>query len=106
MEIFTGESQYRCNIAPNNAMMVFHENDEHLNEVYMTEKLGQKAGWQPIFLEETVMRGYLGELRDFLTCLKTGAEPASGFPLAYDTIRVIYAAYRSAQEGCAVMLDA
>ena len=106
MEVFTGESQYRCNIAPNNAMMVFHENDEHLNEVYMTEKLGQKAGWQPIFLEETVMRGYLGELRDFLTCLKTGAEPASGFPLAYDTIRVIYAAYRSAQEGRAVMLDA
>ena len=106
MEVFTGESQYQCSIAPNNAMMVYHENDEHLEDVYMTEKLGQKAGWQSVFLEETVMRGYLGELRDFLTCLKTGAEPASGFPLAYDAIRIIYAAYRSAQEGRAVILNA
>ena len=105
MEVFTNEGQYQCNIAPNDALMVYHENDEHLDEIYMTEKLGQKAGWQPIFLEETVMRGYLGELQDFLYCLKTGAEPASGFPLAYDAIRVIYAAYRSAQEGRAVLLE-
>ena len=105
MEVFTNEGQYRCNIAPNDAMMVYHENDEHLDEIYMTEKLGHKAGWQSVFLEETVMRGYEGELQDFISCLKTGAEPDSGFPLAYDAIRIIYAAYLSAQEGRAVRLD-
>ena len=105
MEVYTGESNYQCNIAPNSAMMVFHENADHLEDVYMTEKLGQKAGWQSVFLEETVMRGYLGEIRDFLGCIQTGKEPEAGFPLARDAIRIIYAAYRSAQEGRAVELE-
>lgn len=104
MEVYTGESNYQCNIAPNNAMMVYHENDDHLEEVYMTEKLGQKAGWQSIFLEETLMRGYVGELRNFLSCLLTGDEPESGLELAEDAIRIIYAAYRAAQEKHAVSL--
>ena len=104
MEVYTGESNYQCNIAPNNAMMVYHENDDHLEEVYMTEKLGQKAGWQSIFLEETLMRGYVGELRNFLSCLLTGEEPESGLELAEDAIRIIYAAYRAAQEKHAVSL--
>ena len=105
MEVYTGESNYQCNIAPNDAMLIYHENSEHLDDVYMTEKLGQKAGWQSVFLEETVMRGYLGELRDFLACIQSGKEPESGFPLAKDAIRVIYAAYRSAQEGRAIALE-
>ena len=104
MEVFTGSSNYQCNIAPNDAMLVFHEDSEHLEDVYMTEKLGQKAGWQSVFLEETVMRGYLGEMRDFIRCQDTGKEPESGFPLARDAIRIIYAAYLSAQEGRAVTL--
>ena len=104
MEVFTGSSNYQCHIAPNDAMLVYHENDDGLKDVYMTEKLGHRAGWQSVFLEETVMRGYLGELKDHLLCLKTGEEPQSGFPLACDTIRIIYAAYQSAQEGRAVSL--
>ncbi len=104
MEVYTGESNYQCNIAPNNAMMIYHENSDGLDDVYMTEKLGQKAGWQSVFLEETVMRGYLGELRDFLSCISSGKEPEAGFPLANAAIRVIYAAYRSAMEHRAVAL--
>ncbi len=104
MEVFTGSSNYQCNIAPNDAMLVYHEDSDHLEDVYMTEKLGQKAGWQSVFLEETVMRGYLGEMRDFLYCLRSGKEPESGFPLARDAVRIIYAAYRAAQEGRSVTL--
>ncbi len=104
MEVYTGEGNYQCNIAPNNAMMIYNENDEHLDEIYLTEKLGQKAGWQSVFLEENIMRGYLGELRNFLSCLLSGEEPESGFQLARDSIRVIYAAYRAAQEHHSVTL--
>lgn len=104
MEVYTGEGNYQCNIAPNNAMMIYNENDEHLDEIYLTEKLGQKAGWQSVFLEENIMRGYLGELRNFLSCLMSGEEPESGFALAENAIHVIYAAYRSAQEHRAVQL--
>lgn len=104
MEVYTGEGNYQCNIAPNNAMMIYNENAEHLDEIYLTEKLGQKAGWQSVFLEENIMRGYLGELRNFLSCLISGQEPEAGFQLARDSIRVIYAAYRAAQEHHSVTL--
>lgn len=104
MEVFTGSGNYQCRIAPNDAMMVFHEDEEGLKDVYMTEKLGHKAGWQSVFLEETVMRGYLGEMRDFMNSLMNGTDPQAGFPLANDAIRIIYAAYQSAQEGRAISL--
>lgn len=104
MEVYTHEGNYQCSIAPNNAMMVFHENDDQLSEVYMTEKLGQRAGWQPLFLEENRMRGYHGELLDFLECLKNGGEPESDFELAVETIQLIYAAYQSAQENRTILL--
>lgn len=32
-------------------------------------------------------------------------DPKAGFDLAYDTIRIIYAAYMSAEMGCKVELD-
>ena len=104
MEVYTHEGVYQCNIAPSNAMMVYHENDENLQDIYFTEKLGHLAGWQPIFLEENLMRGYQSELRNFLWCAKNGQEPESGYPLALDTIRLVYAAYQSAQEGRAIAL--
>lgn len=104
MEVYTHEGNYQCNIAPNNAMMVFHENDDHLSDVYMTEKLGQRAGWQSLFLEENRMRGYHGELQNFLYCLKHHVTPEADFELAAQTVRLVYAAYQSAQEGRTILL--
>lgn len=104
MEVYTHEGVYQCNIAPSNGMMVYHENDENLHDIYFTEKLGQYAGWQPIFLEENLMRGYQSELRNFLYCAQNNVEPEAGYPLALDTIRLVYAAYQSAQEGRAIAL--
>ena len=99
MEIYTNEGNYQCNIAPNNALMVYNEDADDLDDIYITEKLGQKAGWQSVFLEENLMRGYVGELTDFISCLATGAEPKSDFDLAYQSMQLIYAAYRSSSEG-------
>lgn len=104
MEVYTHEGNYQCNIAPNNSMMVFHENGDGLDDVYITEKLGQRAGWQPVFLEENLMRGYYGELQDFLACLRDNLTPAADFGLAAESIRLIYAAYQSAQEGRTIIL--
>ena len=104
VEVYTNEGSYQPNIAPNNAMMAYHVSEQGLEDVYITEKVETKAGWQNVFVDEEIARGDVGELQDFMECVATGREPQSGFRLAYDTIQAVYAAYLSDGEGIRVEL--
>ena len=61
--------------------------------------LPSKTGWNRPFLEDEIIRGYVDEMRDFMESIYFGRKPKSGFGLAYDTVRLIYAAYKSAELG-------
>lgn len=104
VEVFTNDGSYQPNIAPNNTMMVYHVTQDKLNDVYVTEKVETKTGWQHVFVDEEIARGYVGELQDFMECVVTGRKPQSDFQLAYDSIRAIYAAYLSDAEGVRIEL--
>lgn len=105
VEIYTSQSVYYCNMAATDGLSTYHSDGSHLEDVYVTEKLGTKTGWQKVFLEEEMMRGYVGELQDFVECAAYGREPQSGYPLAARTIELVYAAYQSAEEGRRVELE-
>lgn len=104
VEVYTNDGSYLSNIAPNNHLMAYDVDEEHLAGVYMTEKVETKAGWQQVFIDENYARGYVSELQDFMECVAYGRQPLSGFDLAYDTAKVVYAAYLSAEEGVRVKL--
>lgn len=105
VEIYTNKSVYHCNMAATDGLYTYHSSGENLEDVYVTEKLGTKTGWQKVFLEEEIMRGYVGELQDFVECAAYGRQPLSSFVLASRTIELVYAAYRSAWEGRRITLD-
>ena len=44
----------------------------------------------------------MDEMRDFIEAIYFDREPKASFSLAYDTIKIIYAAYKSAEMGIAV----
>ena len=46
-----------------------------------------------------MIRGYQGEMQDFMDCIAFDKDPASNFDVAYETAKVMYAAYVSAEEG-------
>ncbi len=73
-------------------------------DVYITEKVDRKTGWQFVCIEEEWTRGYLQEIQDFMECAANGREPRAGLDLACETINVHYAAYWSAEEGRRVRL--
>ena len=75
-----------------------------LKDVYITEKVDRKTGWQFVCVEEEWTRGYIGEIQDFMECVAFGREPLAGLDLAYEAIRVHYAAYRAAEEGRRITL--
>ncbi len=105
IEAYTSNSCYTANIAPNDSFVCYHTDDSKVDNVYFTEKVETKKGWQHVFLCEEVMRGYVGELEDFFICLASHKKPESGFLLADETMRVLYASYASAELGTRVYLE-
>ncbi len=99
IEVYTSGGVLHANIAPNNHMVSYATDEEKLAGVYITEKVDRKTGWQQVCLEEEWTRGYQGEIQDFMECAATGRQPLAGLDLAYESIRLHYAAYQAAEEG-------
>jgi len=104
IETYTSGGSLFANITPNAHMMSYQTSEEKLADVYITEKVDRKTGWQYVCLEEEWTRGYLQEIQDFMECVATGREPLADLALAYDTIKVNYAGYWAAEEGRRITL--
>ncbi len=104
VETYTSGGALFANITPNNHLVTYMTDEAKLKDVYITEKVDRKTGWQFVCVEEEWTRGYIGEIQDFMECAAFGREPLSGLDLAYEAIRVHYAAYRAAEEGRRITL--
>ncbi len=104
VETYTNGGSLFANITPNNSLMSYLTDEEKLAGVYVTEKVDRKTGWQYICLEEEWTRGYLQEIQDFMECVALGRQPLAGLDLAYETIKMNYAGYWSADEGRRISL--
>ena len=105
IETYTSGGSLFANITPNNHMLTYMTDEQKLADVYITEKVDRKTGWQFVCLEEEWTRGYLQEIQDFMECVATGRQPLSGLDLAYDTMQVQYAGYWSAEDGKRIALE-
>ena len=104
IETYTSGGSLFANITPNNHLTSYLTDEEKLAGVYITEKVDRKTGWQFICLEEEWTRGYLQEIQDFMECVSVGRQPRADLGLAYETIKVNYAGYWSAEEGRRIAL--
>lgn len=104
IELYTSGGSLFANITPNNHLMSYLTNEEKLANVYFTEKVDRKTGWQFICLEEEWTRGYLQEIQDFMECVVSGRQPRADLELARETIKIQYAGYWSADEGRRITL--
>jgi predicted dehydrogenase len=104
VETYTSGGALFANITPNNHMTSYLTDEAKLASVYITEKVDRKTGWQFICLEEEWTRGYLQEIQDFMECVSSGRQPRADLGLAYETTKLNYAAYWSAEEGRRIAL--
>jgi predicted dehydrogenase len=104
IELYTSGGSLFANITPNNHLMSYLTNEEKLADVYITEKVDRKTGWQFVCLEEEWTRGYLQEIQDFMECVVHGRQPRADLDLARETIKIQYAGYWSAEEGRRIAL--
>lgn len=102
LELYCNDAVINCNITMSNLMSTYFLDENRLEDVYLSEMLPSKTGWNYPFLEDEIIRGYTDEMRDFMEAIYFDREPKSGFALACDTVRLTYAAYQSAELGVAV----
>ncbi|WP_372994785.1 Gfo/Idh/MocA family protein [Lutispora sp.] len=99
IEIYANDGTLMCNITPADNLKAYFLDQEGLENVEFSEMLPEKTGWNNLFVCDEILRGYVYELQDFVESVAYGRKPVSGFDLAYEAIKVIYAAYQSASEG-------
>jgi predicted dehydrogenase len=104
VETYTTGGVLFANITPNTHVVSYLTDEAKLRDVYITEKVDRKTGWQFVCVEEEFTRGYTGEMQDFMECVAVGRAPRAGIDLACEAIRVHYAAYWAAEEGRRVRL--
>ncbi len=104
LELYCNDAVIKCNLTMSDLMSTYFLDEDRLDDVYISEMLPQKTGWNNPFLEDEIIRGYVDEMRDFMESIYFDREPQSGFKLAYDSIKIIYAAYKASEIGRAVML--
>lgn len=99
VEVYTSDSSLVCNMTPTDNLQTYFLDQEGLDDVYISEQLRDKLGWNKVFISEETLRGYLGEFQDFAEVVAEGKKPLSGIRVAIDTMKVMYGAYISAEEG-------
>lgn len=105
VDLYCNDAAIRCNLTMSDMMQTYFLDEDRLDDVYISEMLPAKTGWNNPFLEDEIIRGYTDEMRDFIHSIYHDHEPKSGFDLAYQTIRVIYRAYLSAELGKKIGMD-
>lgn len=105
VDLYCNDAAIRCNLTMSDMMQTYFLDEDHLDDVYISEMLPAKTGWNNPFLEDEIIRGYTDEMRDFIHSIYHDHDPKSGFALAYQTIRVIYRAYLSAELGRKIGMD-
>lgn len=102
IELYCNDSAINCNLTMSNLMSTYFLDEDRLEDVYLSEMLPSKIGWNNPFLEDEIIRGYTDEMRDFMDAIYYDRDAKAGFDLAYDSIKIIYAAYKSSELGVAV----
>lgn len=104
VELYCNDAVINCTLTMSDLMSTYFLDEERLEDVYLSEMLPSKIGWNHPFLEDEIIRGYTDEMRDFMEAIYFDRPPKSGFDLAYDTAKLIYAAYKSSELGTAVQM--
>ena len=98
VEAYCNDAVLYANLTLSDLMSSYFLDEERLDDVYISEMLPLKTGWNHPFVADEIIRGYVAEIQDFMECIIYDRKPLSDFNLAYDTAKLIYAAYLSAEQ--------
>ena len=105
VELYCNDAVLNCKLTMNDMMSTYFLDEDGMEDVYLSEMLPLKLGWNKPFVMDEAVRGYIDEMQDFMEAIYYNRQPKSDFQLAYNTIKIVYAAYASAELGKKVILN-
>ncbi|MBQ9387541.1 MAG: Gfo/Idh/MocA family oxidoreductase [Lachnospiraceae bacterium] len=104
VEVYCNDASYYCKTSQSDTLRTYFLDEDGIADMRLSELCDSKTGWNNADCADDLLRGYIGEMQDFMECVATGREPLSGIDLAEQATKIIYAAYLSAESGKAVKL--
>lgn len=104
LQLFLSNCRINCALTHNGTIMAYAPDGEVFADAYIMEKLSTKAGWSYPAFDEEYLLGYPQEMRDFVECIAFDRSPRSTGELGLQVVKVVYAAYQSAEEGRRIAL--
>jgi|YNPNPStandDraft_1061719.scaffolds.fasta_scaffold37987_1 predicted dehydrogenase len=105
LQIMLSNARIDCNMTHSGMVMAFAPAEHVFADEYIMEKLNTKAGWSYPSVDEEWLLGYPQEIRDFVEAVAFDRDPLAGAHLGREVVKVIYAAYQSAEEGRRISLQ-
>ena len=99
VEVYANDIAINCKLTMNDAMETYMVDADGMDGVYLSEMLPIVTGWNKPFVADEMMRGYCNEIVDFMGAVLEDREAEGCFDLAAQVMKVVYAAYYSAEEG-------
>lgn len=104
VELYCSDAAMTCRLTLNDAMETYMLDEDGLDDVYLSEMLPVKTGWNKPFIADEIMRGYVDEITDFMESVSFDRPAKTDFRLAADIVRIVYGAYYSAEAGRRILL--
>lgn len=102
IDVYCNDGALECNLTPTDILSTYFLDEEGMDQIALAEMLPTVRGWNRAFVCDDVIRGHAGELQHFMECIAQGRTPETGFELAYETTKLVYAAYLSQERGARV----
>ncbi len=105
LEIFLSNSQFKCNLSPNNPLQAYAPHPDVFSDEYLIEKASTSAGWSTPMPNEDWTSGHLAMCQDFVAAVAEKRPAKSDGHLGLEVTRLIYTAYVAAATGQRVEID-
>jgi predicted dehydrogenase len=99
LQVLLSNAHIKCNLSHNRLVEAYAPDASVFGDEYLTEKLETSAGWSQPAPDEDWAQGHRQMLQDFVGAVAEGRPPLSDGALGRDVVRLVYAAYQSAEEG-------
>ena len=105
LQVLMSNARIDCDMGHSNMIKAYAPAESVFADEYIMEKVSTKAGWSNPSVDEEWILGYPQEIRDFVEAVAFDRLPLSGADLGRQVVKVMYAAYQSAEEGRRIQLD-
>ena len=95
---------FKCRFSQADLLDVYFSDDKGIEDEHFVEKNDSNIGHHRAIVSEEIIRGYYGEIQDFLECMLEGREPLSGFQIAREAAELTQIAYLAAEQNRTVVL--